>query len=130
MTDTKTLMTKGISATAAASLLILTGCAIQPSQPSQTTSSDYAQADTPASDPAAPAADPPPTDKEHGGQWHHGHGMMNPYFRTQTSTTEATVTVEGNSIHYHAVAGLLVVHPEGWDDATGKNAGEDPMAEA
>ena len=127
MTDTKTLMTKGISAAAAASLLILTGCAIQPSQSSQTAPNDYMQADPPASDPT-PAADPP-AGKEHGMQWHHGHDM-NPYFRTQTSTTTGTVSVEGNSIHYHAVAGLLVVHPEGWDDATGKNAGEDPMGEA
>ena len=42
----------------------------------------------------------------------------NPYFRTVTSTTEGTVTVEGKTIHYHAVAGMIVVHAAGWNDAT------------
>ncbi|HEX5206497.1 MAG TPA: hypothetical protein VFW10_01725 [Steroidobacteraceae bacterium] len=129
MTKTKTLTPKGISVAAAASLLILAGCAIQPSQSSR--SSDYTQADPPASasdTDSAPAADPA-AGKEHGAQWHHGH-EMNPYFRTETSKTASTVTVEGNSIHYQAVAGLIVVHPEGWDDATAKNAGDDPMAGA
>ena len=36
------------------------------------------------------------------------------YFNTVTSTTEGTVTVEGRTIHYHAVAGMLIVHPPGW----------------
>ncbi len=44
------------------------------------------------------------------------HG--NPYFRTVTSTSEGTVTVEGKTIHYHAVAGIIVVHAAGWNDAT------------
>jgi carboxypeptidase C (cathepsin A) len=34
--------------------------------------------------------------------------------------------VEGNTIHYHAVAGMLIVHPEGWNDAAGKADGDDP----
>src|SRR6185437_9225545 len=41
----------------------------------------------------------------------------NPYFRTASSTTAGAVTVEGHSIRYHAVAGLLIVHPKGWNDA-------------
>ena len=45
---------------------------------------------------------------------HHG----NPYFRTVTSTSSGTVTVEGKTIHYHAVAGMIVVHAAGWNDAT------------
>ena len=50
----------------------------------------------------------------------------NPYFNTVTSTTEGSVTVEGNTIHYHAVAGLLVVHPKGWNDAADKGDGDGP----
>ena len=122
-TVSKTLMTQTVSSAVAASLLLLTGCALQPSQPSQAqTPTDYAQPADPA-----PAADPP-AGKDHGAHWQ-GH-EMNPYFRTVTSTTEGTVSVEGNSIHYHAVTGLLVVHPEGWDDATGKTPGEDAMGGA
>jgi carboxypeptidase C (cathepsin A) len=41
-----------------------------------------------------------------------------PYFRTVASTTAGTVTVEGKTIHYHAVAGMLIVHPPGWNDQT------------
>ncbi|HET9106141.1 MAG TPA: hypothetical protein VFN79_03015 [Steroidobacteraceae bacterium] len=40
-----------------------------------------------------------------------------PYFSTVTSTTSGTVTVEGKTIHYHAVAGMLIVHPPGWNDS-------------
>jgi carboxypeptidase C (cathepsin A) len=39
------------------------------------------------------------------------------YFSTVTSTTSGTVTVEGKTIHYHAVAGMLIVHPPGWDNS-------------
>jgi carboxypeptidase C (cathepsin A) len=40
-------------------------------------------------------------------------------------TSEGSVTVAGSRIEYRAVAGTLVVHPKGWDDAA-KAAGEDP----
>ena len=43
---------------------------------------------------------------------------VNPYFRTATSTTEGTVKVGGKTIHYHAVAGMIIVHAAGWNDAT------------
>ena len=46
------------------------------------------------------------------------HAHTNPYFRTSTSTTEGTVKVEGKTIHYHAVAGMIIVHAAGWNDAT------------
>ncbi len=42
----------------------------------------------------------------------------NPYFRTTTSTTRGTVKVDGKTIHYHAVAGMIMVHAAGWNDAT------------
>jgi carboxypeptidase C (cathepsin A) len=43
----------------------------------------------------------------------------NPYFSTATSTSAGSVSVEGHTIGYHAVAGLLIVHPKGWNDAAG-----------
>ncbi|MHB2017281.1 MAG: S10 family serine carboxypeptidase-like protein [Candidatus Xenobia bacterium] len=39
------------------------------------------------------------------------------YFKPTEVTTEGSVTVEGKSVHYHAIAGTLVIHPKGWDDA-------------
>jgi carboxypeptidase C (cathepsin A) len=84
---------------AAVSGLVLAGCATGPQQAS----------------PVAQAADPPAA---------HAAGAMHPerttgrYFRTATSTTPGTVTVEGKTIHYHAVAGVLIVHPPGWNDET------------
>jgi carboxypeptidase C (cathepsin A) len=115
-----------LSAAAAVSLFALAGCAMQPTQ-SSPPSADYAQADPPAAD---PAADPPAGDvkgKSAAG-WKDHHHEVNPYFRTATSTTESSVTVEGNSIRYHAVAGLLIVHPEGWNDAADKSGGGDAHA--
>ena len=46
------------------------------------------------------------------------HAHTNPYFRTITSTTAGTVKIEGKTIHYHAVAGMIIVHAAGWNDAT------------
>jgi carboxypeptidase C (cathepsin A) len=105
------LVMKGISAGAAALLFALVqGCATQP------TTADSAAADQAASDHGTEARNA------------HDHHKGNPYFRTATSTSEGSVTVEGNSIHYHAVAGLLIVHPKGWNDAAGKADSDDPHA--
>jgi carboxypeptidase C (cathepsin A) len=111
---------KGISAAAAASLITLAGCAAMQATQSSQPSPDYAQADssTSATD-SQPAAD---MKGKHDG-WKGHHDMMNPYFRTVTSTTESSVTVEGTTIHYHAVTGLLIVHPKDWNDAAGKSGG-------
>ncbi|MBR0552399.1 S10 family peptidase [Stakelama marina] len=38
-------------------------------------------------------------------------------FQPQSSTTDGSVSVEGRRVDYKAVAGTLIVHPEGWDDA-------------
>jgi carboxypeptidase C (cathepsin A) len=38
-------------------------------------------------------------------------------FKPQEQTSEGSVTVDGSRIDYQAVAGTLVVHPKGWDDA-------------
>jgi carboxypeptidase C (cathepsin A) len=121
----KTLLSKGVSVVAAASLFALVqGCATQPSQPSQDQpSADYAQADSSGAD-AGPGEH---ASGEHGPGAKGDHHKRNPYFRTVTSTTEGSVNVEGHAIHYHAVAGMLIVHPKGWDDAAAKpKKGEEP----
>jgi carboxypeptidase C (cathepsin A) len=41
-------------------------------------------------------------------------------FSPESSTTEGVVNVEGQKIDYRAVAGTLVVHPKGWDDAAAR----------
>jgi carboxypeptidase C (cathepsin A) len=105
---------KAITAVAAASLFALVGCALQPQQNQQ--SADNASTDTAMTNSAATDSTSPDQKKTHG---HHHEG--NPYFRTATSTSEGSVVVEGNTIHYHAVAGLLIVHPKGWDDAADKS---------
>jgi carboxypeptidase C (cathepsin A) len=63
-----------------------------------------------------------PAAAAHAADAHARHGAShskhhNPYFNTVTSTTSGTVTVEGKTIHYHAVAGMLIVHPPGWNDS-------------
>jgi carboxypeptidase C (cathepsin A) len=40
-----------------------------------------------------------------------------PLFTAQSASSEGSVTVEGARIDYRAVAGTLVVHPKGYDDA-------------
>ncbi len=39
------------------------------------------------------------------------------FFKPSSVTTNGTVTVEGSRVEYDAMAGTLVVHPKGWDDA-------------
>jgi carboxypeptidase C (cathepsin A) len=116
------LVRKGLSAAAAASLFALVGCAMQPTQSSQP-SADYGQAEPPAAD--SPADD---MKSKHDSRWKGDHHKVNPYFRMATSTSEGTVTVEGKAIHYHAVAGLMIVHPASWNDAAGKSDGGDSAA--
>jgi carboxypeptidase C (cathepsin A) len=55
------------------------------------------------------------------------------FFQPDSSTSEGTVTGEGQSIDYHAVAGTLVVHTKGYDDSLEKPdgaAGDKPDAAA
>ena len=114
-------LTKGFPVAAATCLFILAqGCATQPSQPQAST--EYATSDAASESASAESgpADQMSADHEPGARSAHAHHGGNPYFRTAASTTEGSVTVEGNSIHYHAVAGLLIVHPKGWNDASGK----------
>ncbi|MGH8092167.1 MAG: S10 family peptidase [Chthoniobacterales bacterium] len=39
------------------------------------------------------------------------------HFEPESSNSTGSVTVEGGRVDYQAVAGTLVVHPKGWDDA-------------
>jgi carboxypeptidase C (cathepsin A) len=43
-------------------------------------------------------------------------------FSPESATSEASVVVEGRRIDYRAVAGTIVVHPKGWDDASAREA--------
>ena len=88
-------------------------------------------ADAPSkSDSAKPAAPEAPMTIDHGA-----------LFQSESATSQGSVTVEGKKIDYRAVAGTLIVHPKGWDDAArppastdkdAKDAGDDnnPKAEA
>ena len=40
-----------------------------------------------------------------------------PNFKNESANSTGTVTVQGSPIQYDAVAGTIVVHPKGWDDA-------------
>ncbi len=62
-------------------------------------------------------------------------------FQPERADSDGSVTIRGQKIDYHAVAGTIVVHPKGWDDAAraqrtgpdGKDLGEkdnNPQAEA
>jgi carboxypeptidase C (cathepsin A) len=53
------------------------------------------------------------------------HGIFQP----ESAGSDGQVTVEGQPISYHAVAGTLVVHPKGWDDAVDKAVAAAPDKE-
>ena len=109
------LIMKGVTAAVAASIFALVqGCATEPSH--NQTSTGYVSAETGTADSGS------------AGQASSQHG--NPYFRTITSTSEGSVRIEGNTIHYHAVAGLLIVHPKGWNDAAGTKQADKRPPEA
>jgi len=120
------LIKKGISAAAAASLFALVqGCAMQPTQTQSST--DYAPSDSASTDSGSTDSGTADQKSTKRSDWAKSHGHKgNLYFRTATSTTAGSVTVEGNAIHYHAVAGLLIVHPKDWNDASAKSDGDDP----
>ncbi len=51
-------------------------------------------------------------------------------FHPESATSEGSVTVGGKRIDYHAVAGTIVVHPKGWDDAASREQTGDKDAKA
>ncbi len=51
-------------------------------------------------------------------------------FHSEHADSNGSVTVEGQPIAYHAVAGTLIVHPKGWDDAAAREKDGDAAAKA
>jgi carboxypeptidase C (cathepsin A) len=51
-------------------------------------------------------------------------------FTPRAVKSTGTVTVEGRKIDYDAVAGRILVHPKGWDDATKLKGGNDVIGTA
>jgi len=43
-------------------------------------------------------------------------------FSPESAASEGSVVVEGRRIDYRAIAGTIVVHPKGWDDASAREA--------
>ena len=110
------LRREGVSAATAACLFALVqGCAMQPTQTQRAPS--YASTDSASSDPA-------PRRSQARRRNRVGRRRMvtwvNPYFRTVTSTSEGSVTVEGNTIHYHAVDGTADRASEGLERCGGQ----------
>ena len=86
----------------------------------------------------AVAADTPQERKAEGGAEKAESRKFEP-FKSESVTSNGSVTVEGHAIAYEAVAGTLIVHPRGWDDVptdpNAKGGGEEgaeknPTAEA
>ena len=50
-------------------------------------------------------------------------------FHPERVDSEGVVTVSGQTIAYHAIAGTIVVHPRGWDDAARREASPTPGAD-
>jgi carboxypeptidase C (cathepsin A) len=69
-----------------------------------------------------PVAGPGPGDKP---EPHH----FEP-FKPESTTTNGSVSIDGKSISYQAIAGTLVIHPKDWDDVPRDPAEEKPGAEA
>jgi carboxypeptidase C (cathepsin A) len=68
---------------------------------------------------AAPPAPPaPPAPEAHAGKEKSPDPVLPHHFTPEEVTTTGAVTVAGQRIAYHAVAGTLVVHARGWDDVT------------
>jgi carboxypeptidase C (cathepsin A) len=51
-------------------------------------------------------------------------------FHSEAAGSDGEVTVEGQPIAYHAVAGTIVVHPKGWDDAAAREKEGDDKAKS
>jgi carboxypeptidase C (cathepsin A) len=60
----------------------------------------------------------------------HHDAAKGQFFQPESSTSEGSVTVEGSSVDYHAVAGTLVVHQKGYDDSLQKPDGDGDKPDA
>jgi carboxypeptidase C (cathepsin A) len=72
---------------------------------------------------AAPAAPSPQDKKADGDPEKSDAGKFEP-FKSESVSSNGTVTIGGQSIAYQAIAGTLIVHPKDWDDVP-----RDPKAE-
>jgi carboxypeptidase C (cathepsin A) len=78
-----------------------------------------------------PAASAPAAKPESAANASPDQGVL---FSPESSESDGSVVVEGQRIDYRAVAGTIIVHPKGWDDAAqvanpalgGKAAGSEP----
>ena len=50
------------------------------------------------------------------------HGVL---FSPESAESQGAVSVEGRAVAYRAVAGTLIVHPKGWDDAAAREHDEE-----
>src|SRR3954471_15560672 len=50
-------------------------------------------------------------------------------FKPESITSNSSVTIDGKSISYQAVAGTFVIHPKDWDDVPRDPAGDKPGAD-
>jgi len=71
---------------------------------------------------AAPASSPPDKKPDSDSEKSDG-GKFEP-FKSESVSSNGTVTIGGQSIAYQAIAGTLIVHPKDWDDVP-----RDPKAE-
>ena len=76
--------------------------------------------------PAAAAAEPAETKKPEA-RASESNAVL---FKPESVKSEGTVTVGGQAIAYNAVAGTIIVHERGWDDAAKAGAEGNPQAEA
>src|ERR1700683_2423978 len=63
---------------------------------------------------AAPAPSPP--DKKSDSDSEKAEGGKFEPFKSESVSSNGTVTIGGQAIAYQAIAGTLIVHPKDWDD--------------
>ena len=76
---------------------------------------------------AALAAPPKPAPAKTAPGTAAGHAGV---FTPRTTKSTGTVTVEGRKIAYDAMAGTIIVHPKGWDDAAKPQGAKDEIGTA
>jgi len=70
-----------------------------------------------AADPPKPASPASEAQKPGGTSSSPDQGVL---FHPESSESESQVVIEGKPIAYRAVAGTIIVHPKGWDDAAAR----------
>ncbi len=73
-----------------------------------------------------PKASPAPSKKPDAATAAPDKGVL---FAPETSETAGSVAVEGRKIDYKAVAGTIIVHPDGWDDAAWREQSDSDLGD-